>query len=92
MSQSLEHFLAELDDLDRSRQHIAIAALESLSASDPELAKLVYDVFRTPENAASWLSGNVPALGNEMPFRLLQKGQREIVADCLHRIQFGMFA
>lgn len=92
MQQSLEHFLTELENLDRSRQRVSITALESLSISDPKLAMLIYDVFKTPEKAASWLSGKVQALGNEMPFRLLHEGQRETVVDCLHRIQFGMFA
>lgn len=91
MSHSLEHFIKELDDLDCSRQYVAVAALEWLSTSDPELVKVIYDVFKTPEKASSWLSKEVHALGGEMPLRLLQD-DRESVLDCLNRIKYGMFA
>ena len=90
--ESLEHFVTALDDLDGSRARIAIAAFGWLTKSDPELATLAMAVFQTSDKAAAWFAGEIHALGNETPLTLLHEGKRELVVDCLYRIEHGMFA
>lgn len=92
MPQPIDQFVRELDEIDGLRKRLAIDAFAALRESDPELTKLATTVFGQTDKAAAWFARKVSALGNEMPLRLVAEGERELVIDCLHRIEHGMFA
>lgn len=92
MDSSLERFVRELDDLDRTRSQTAVTAFEALMASDTELAAVALETFESRVSAAAWFAAEIPALGSKMPFKLILEGKRQHVIDCLIRMEHGMFS
>lgn len=85
-------FISRLDELEDERQRIADGMLKHLIETDPQLAQLAITVLEDSHIAAQWLSDTVPALGDRRPINLLAAGQRQIVIDCLNRMEHGIFS
>lgn len=91
-NEELRRLIDRLDALDQEREITALSALHLLKQVDKEAWVLATDIFDQEQQAAGWLSDDIPVLGNRMPFRLLAEGKRDEVIDCLYRIQYGFFA
>lgn len=82
----------EIAKLDVARSRTAVAAFDVIARVDCELANLAIAVFEGKQEAALWFAEEIPALGHEMPLKLLLEGKRDLVVDCLYRIEHGIFA
>lgn len=87
---SLERMVRDARDLEQERATRLEELLARLERLDPEVAQRAVHVFDNRHDAALWLIGVHPALGELSPYEELARGRREAVLEALGQILYGL--
>lgn len=90
LKQSAAEIAASIASLEAERRRIALEAFRILEQHDRETASLAMAVFDDREDAAVWLTRNLPFAG-VTPWDLLAAGEIEKVRAILNTIPYGMY-